>query len=710
MSEPSHGDVIRELHDDLARRYKQHGPSIIKFWRSFDSQQRARCMKAGVADGAVLKHSLDRSLGNVYKFIPEWNLRDITAADSDLLLDILKYRASSTLVQQYAEGVNGGPGDCDLIADMIQNKGLRHVDSFKDCFTFFLNDETYGRSVRIMKEREQTMAGFAPAIRAGLCIPQSHGELVLQRQSTLLQTLVTIVDDILDEGSKTRKQPTNKPPKPDTTLAGELSKLNIQPGPANLSLPDLTATAQDRRAALEERLSLVSSDPVVLAHDTNFRFYSRPELVPDEKGRSMGVHTDKYISAAVFEVIHNVVQESAIWRYIDQLLQLLSSNPDKAYRPILVQELSNMCHLEYARAQQAFKRNVQTASGMKWFKRVSGVYDKPSDARVNIKGNVEDLTRLDPQLHYMLRLCQPETTAAKAVDWIKKLSDLHNSHPEEREKLEERETEALGNLAIIIGFISDLSPTISMPPLSRKQGQMFVSRSQGLEAELDQFKKEVDLRDFAVPIDNLLEPGMTEGALKRLDEFIVAKAGTKLGFLYQDLIQDCLDDLDQKLKAKLAKVEPPAPQPFVIPEQPEERIQQRREKEKTRPSTTTVFDILPPKKGATAAENDKTTEVLPKFKVRSSTAQVFSTLFDKSLARGSVSWTAFTAAMTELGFSLMPKFGSVFTFFPPQTMDTQKPLTMHRPHGPHIEGHLVPIYARQLARAYGWGKETFETA
>ena len=52
-----------------------------------------------------------------------------------------------------------------------------------------------------------------------------------------------------------------------------------------------------------------------------------------------------------------------------------------------------------------------------------------------MKGNAEDLTRADPQLHYMLRLCQSETNASKAVDWIKNLSELHETHPMEREKL-----------------------------------------------------------------------------------------------------------------------------------------------------------------------------------------------------------------------------------------------------------------------------------
>ena len=711
--EPAIGELICELHQDLVRKYKKHGSSIDTFWRSFDRNQRARCMKAGAADGVVLKHPTDRSLGNVYKFLPEWNLRDITDPNSTSLLDILKHRATHSPSEQYAEGVNGGPGDHEAIVNSMRTQGLRHIDDFKDCWTFFI-DGRYGSSFKIVQEKEQTLAGFAPAIEAGYCIPQSVGELVLQRQMYLLQGLVIMIDDILEEGSKTRKKKPIAKPYDDSGsaahLASALGALTRAPS-RKLSLPDIVAMAEDQRAALQERLDLLSIEPIVLAHDVNICFFSRPELVPDEKGRIMPVHTDKYISAAIFEAVHNAVRNSAIWNYLTRLLTILESTKDKAYRPIILQELSNICHLEYGRAQAEFKRQVQTGLGPKWFKRMCNVYNKAGDARVVVKGNPEDLMREDPQLHYMLRLCQPETTAAKAVDWVKKLSDLHNSHPSELERLTEREYAGFGNLAVIVAFIHEMSPVISMPSLSRKKGQMFVSRSQDLDAELSEVKKNVDLLDFAVPIDNLLEPGMAEAALKALDDFVVEKAGSELGFLYQDLIEDCVLYLEHQLElanAKAPKTEVPAPS-FVIPEKPEERVQQRKEKEKTRPSVPSTFEIAPPRLEAKTSEPTKATSSQI-FKVKSDTAKVFSTLFAKSVARGSVSWTAFTTAMAEIGFSIMPKFGSAFTFFPPQSMDVQKPFTIHRPHQPHIEGYTVPIFARRLNRAYGWGEKTFELA
>ncbi|KAJ2978078.1 hypothetical protein NUW58_g7610 [Xylaria curta] len=98
------------------------------------------------------------------------------------------------------------------------------------------------------------------------------------------------------------------------------------------------------------------------------------------------------------------------------------------------------------------------------------------------------------------------------------------------------------------------------------------------------------------------------------------------------------------------------------------------------------------------------------IRVKPATAEVFSTLFDKAEARGSVPWVNFEAALAELGFSVIPKFGSVFTFFPPDDMSIQKPITLHRPHKSRIEGHLLLIFARRLNRLYGWKQETFQIA
>ncbi|KAG4274524.1 hypothetical protein FPRO04_09191 [Fusarium proliferatum] len=638
--------------------------------------QRAKCMRAGSADGLVLKHSSDVSLGNVYKFIPEWNLEDITAPNSDFLLDILKHRSTKTLFEQYAEGVSGTLGDRHLIEKMVREKNLRHVDPFKHSYTYFC-DEKYGQRAR-------------PSAAI-----------------TILQLLNVMIEDILDQGSQIRARGGKKKQSKNTPLSESASKqATVKP-----TTQEIVSIASDQKSSLEEYLSLLRTEPTVLCPGVNVQFFSRPELVPDEKGRSLPVHTDKYIGPAVFETIHHAVQGIAVWESITGLLDLLEKpSTDKLYKSTILQVLANICHFEYARAQALFKRQVSTGTGSKWFRRISNAYDNSGNAKVSMKGKPEELTRSDPQLHYLLRLCQPETTVTKAVEWLEKLSDLYRAHPLERGKLDERESRTLHDVAAIVAFVEDLSTVHSFPSASRKKGNLLVTGLQEVDAELSQIKKEVDLRDYAAPIDNLLEPGLSARALEAPEGFVVEKTGTKMGSLYQDELEKAFRNVEEQYQQAKDKANKDTKADFVpidtIPVDAKERIESRRQKEKTRPEHSSVYAITPT---TDSLEHKQATKTAQPVKVSSSTAGVFATLFNKTESRGSVNWSSFEAAMSELGFSVLPRFGSVYTFRPSEDMDIKRPVSIHRPHQSQIEGYLILILARRLNRAYGWSEDSFVT-
>jgi hypothetical protein len=194
-------EVVRELHRDLARKYQLPKLKIEQLWRSFDDNHRAQAFKAGQV--AVMKNSTDQSLGNVYKIIPELNLHGIANSCSDYLLNLLKYRATKSLVEQYCEGMNGGPGDHLFILNSIRNNNLRHVNPFKYRFTLFLEESDFGKSYKAADTRayRTTMAGLATAVNDGLCVPQSTGELILERLIQTLQSLNILFEDIYDASS-----------------------------------------------------------------------------------------------------------------------------------------------------------------------------------------------------------------------------------------------------------------------------------------------------------------------------------------------------------------------------------------------------------------------------------------------------------------------------------------------------------------------------
>ncbi|PHH84237.1 hypothetical protein CDD83_2267 [Cordyceps sp. RAO-2017] len=100
------------------------------------------------------------------------------------------------------------------------------------------------------------------------------------------------------------------------------------------------------------------------------------------------------------------------------------------------------------------------------------------------------------------------------------------------------------------------------------------------------------------------------------------------------------------------------PLPASDPQPSAQRVEQRRDKEKTRPSHSSIYEIQPDQAKPSTAAAEAAAAPPETFRVGSSTAEVFSTLFGKSQSRGSVNWVAFEAAMAELGFSVMPKYGS----------------------------------------------------
>lgn len=708
--------VIKESHRDLARKYLLHGPQIEQIWRSLSQKEQESLLREGARNGDVLKHPTDTSLGNVYKIMPEWNLQDLTKSSPDVLLNILRYRATSSLQEQYTGEDDKSRGDHAHVVDMMRHKNLPLVDASKlaNCWTFFFNEKRYGQSVKIRSDkRDEVLTSFGPAIRAQVIIPQAIGELVLMRQLNILQALNIVIENILDirqgpDGLRKRLRKT------DSVGVRAMAKLSVHSKPETVDLPALIADCLDIKSNFEDCVDLLITEPIILTHEVQFWFYSRLELVPDERGRVESLLADHRISAAVFDAIHVAFQAVAVWTYISRLLESLHALPLNSARALVLEELSSVCQLEYKRAQTTLKRATSRGTrGGEWFKRVSPM-TKDGLARIAVKQDPEFVTRSDPQLHYMLRLCQDKTTYSQAVEWIQKLEDLHRAHPLEKDKLTERELDSLSDLAIIVTFTQTLSSLVNLPPVTnKKQRGLFRPEYLALEDRLSQLRAGIDLGNFAIPINNLLQPGTAAGALKSLDGFVLERMGASTISLYQDLVESCSSSVETH------KVEIPKFQTeYITPNIPETlHTNTRRRGEvqagESTPLRTEVSIPVSDAVGLDCKQSTSTEQSSPSsdvFKVKPSSFAVFSTLMSRSsAARGSVSWSTFASAMTELGFSVLPRFGSIYTFIPPSSMAVQRRLTLHRPHQSDIEGSRLLGYSRRLKRMYGWDETTFIT-
>lgn len=249
--------------------------------------------------------------------------------------------------------------------------------------TFFTDGEKYGRSLRLAnlpKMGEEVRDEVNTAIGAGRCISRAAGNLVLERQVYWLSALLVVIEEILKVGKAMDA----------AEMVKALDKLTVDESKGQPSPSAPSAMAMDHKASLEEHLELLTTGPAVFAHSVNDCYLSRPELLPDEKGRMLPAAPDKNLSWAIFDAVHHAVRSAAIWFYIHWLLhQLFSKTDHYGLRLVLQQELANVCHLEHTLSQSAFRAHVQTASGLKSFHRRSAPLDKSGRPTTVLRQNPE---------------------------------------------------------------------------------------------------------------------------------------------------------------------------------------------------------------------------------------------------------------------------------------------------------------------------------
>lgn len=696
---------IPELQKDLGRKYRNVGERVEKLWRNFTPEQREKAMRETVGDGKVLKNSRDPGMGGLRRYLPDWNLDDITSTP-EFFLDRLKFRVETNLEQQHFEGVNGGPGDREIIHASVHTIKMAENGQFA---TFLDSGKEYGRWIR-PNGAEGRRALHEMAAMSALIVPSNEAYLLISRQTTTYLFYNNLIEEILELGSEGKASYASSVKRATKETANAMAKLDIAPKTLKVSIAEVVTQAIEQKVSSEAYLELLRSEPVVLNHAVNMTKSSRPELVQDDQGRILPNFTDKYISIAFFEVVCNALKAIVTWEYIVRLLRMLEGDgmDDKVKRALVVQELSNTCHSEYLRAQATFRRQASHGVAHKIFKRVT----TGDTSKIAIKGQPSDYTVSNPQLHYILRLCHPDTRHTDAAQWIQKLDDHNTRYPDDLQRLSQDQVLAFGDLAIIVSFMHTLSTSLAMVAGSKKLGLLFTGRTAELDTELAEYKAEADFSEQLVPRDNLLEPGAASKALAALDEFLNERAGTSLGSLYGDLLLDCLNDVEKKCSdAKLSLDKASEQQQSNITPRTEEpkpasfRVEQRREKAKTRPAEEArAYDIT----AIAPTQLEVAAVPAPRLKVKASTASVFNTIFAKAEARGSVSWADFAGAMADLGFSVTPKYGSVFTFHPPKSMGATRSLTLHRPHASEIEGYVLLIFSRRLHKSYDWTAETFE--
>lgn len=738
-------ECLRSLHADLYRKYGAHYDRIEKFWRSFTPSQREKLFRAGADNGRVLEDSDDRSMGRVYAVVPELNVHDMKSTP-DYFLDHFEFRAVTSLIEQYNIGLEGAKGDYEMILNSISTKQLRLREEYPNELTFFIYEERYGDHYTAVSadKYEQVIRDFAEAFEKGDCVPRSVGELIIERQSYMIKTLGTLVQDILNFGAELDEAKLNSSLTPREKAQAALSLSACATDIADVyseeaCVQDLLTAAYDRKVFFEVAWNLCRSDPSFLTEAVKVWHASRPELVPDEKGRRLRLATDdnRYILRSIFEVLHDAVMGTAVWDILCVLVSNFLDSQNGHTQSIVAQEIANICKYESDRIRAHLKRAAQVGIGQKFFKRLSNVFDNATP-RISLKTIPSRLARDDLQLHAILSMCQfDQATNGQSMRHIDALHDLYRRQPLEEHRLKQSEFDTLGQVSMTSSIIMSISTALRLPAHSPKKGLLYVSKLKEVTTRLDALKAHITFGRDLASVDDLQAPNLVREIFSRFDKVCKVHAGGGMIHLYQQLNREYLQDLESEVQMaweRETKSHNPGRLNRISKQNTEVEAPAQQKTngrvEKTKTSMTLSEKKLENAPCTVPALNDNatetmsissdTTEILPEiFRVSPSALRVFRTLFPEydcnctSQSRAipdSIEWVDFGAAMVEIGFEIIPSVGLLYSF--KRGENSVKPaefFTLSRPYRESIKGNSLIHLAARLEKLYGWGRDSFES-
>ncbi|CAI0644062.1 unnamed protein product [Colletotrichum noveboracense] len=744
-SRPFFAQHLRDTQSDLAHRWRRHSDTIKATWRFLSRNQRVKCLLAIGRGRSTPNRASDVSLGSIHQLVPEWNLNDLVT-DTEHLINHLTHRATTSLHQQVFVGCGGQSGDRMYVHYMI-NRGVSPRSPLPGEFMFFPDSKDYGTS-REVAEHELPLALWASDLATSICVPTLLGDLILARQQCFIGDLKSITAEILSLGPEAEHA--EKLTLPCVRVNAQLNHTG-----GSSELADFSRGARHQKEVIDKLLELF-----------------QPEGILDEHQSLLPHCTDKYSSACVFNVVQNLVKGATIWAYIGHLLRELQRvGTESICRPVLLQELSNSCMLEWARLQAVLKRFIYQGFGIGHFQRKSNAFDQLGNPVIVFKNDPTEIIDSDSQRYLLFHLAHSSENPADVIYMLGYLAGLWKQEPQTSTFLynpRDHENKAFHEFVSVSDYVKKLSELLGLPPPSGTEGCSCVSKCHILEIDfLNSLKRDkfIDLRDYCGPIAVLLRTSMAKGCLNKLDELVTDRMGTTIRGLYEDVLRDSISDLDahcEQLRVSFRQKNASVPlnSPLSAEEstrrrdtksersygidrmscnsaglaETDERPQMQYQlfnseqvcpaanKSSKRPNRKKKSDCPASPKSPDARKGDDkhvarnvTVEAdtlgSMTFKVKSSTAEFFWTLFSKSKARSSTSWKSFEAAMADLGFSIMRnKGGSSVAFVPSEDSPQLRPVTIHAPHHFQIEGYRSLILSRRLTRAYGWDENTFQVS
>jgi hypothetical protein len=124
-----------------------------------------------------LKDLENQPIDNPYNISPELRIGDVDNLDSAEVLDKLKHRATTSIYEQYCEGLRGNSGDHAFIINIMPFDNSPLSERFKNGFTLFLDEDQYGDSMKVTDPAkfDRIMADLSVVCRCWiLCSPKDR--------------------------------------------------------------------------------------------------------------------------------------------------------------------------------------------------------------------------------------------------------------------------------------------------------------------------------------------------------------------------------------------------------------------------------------------------------------------------------------------------------------------------------------------------------
>ncbi|KAJ6779333.1 hypothetical protein PWT90_08389 [Aphanocladium album] len=728
---------LPRFHATLATDWRDHEEQIKSNWMSFSQKERVECFQATQLAHDSPLENMENLMGEM--LTPEWSVEEIAAEDSQYFLDMLESRATRDLYQQTFHTFKGFKPDSQHINELIKKSGCEFPHKLADERMFFVGQKKDGATADIASQTAflRNLAQRADHDVAIRVLPLKVGELVHQRQRKFLLNMYLMVCEILEREpldihqiqrlgrSKGTSASSSSLQTPDAA-----ANLNGQTPIAKVLLPGLINRTLNYICVTEEYNALYLQPEnfaiYVLRYITN-----RPEQLRDAKGQRLYNTYSKSVGTAFFDSMNEKQRAIVTWQYIIELLCLLHFNFDnKPFRHSVLQQLANVCQMEYDHVQDMIRIEIQTGIARGCFTRIDKIHKKGNPLTV-MKDQPEKLAAPNSVLHCFLKLSQRGTTSEDAIGLVNTVSiQLEDG---ELEKLSTGERQVACYMAQLTAFILDLSLLFRMPSFSRTKPVQFLTRLQQAQAQMIPVKSLLQIdklwRNFLKHPDK----SRINAAYAALDTCTRLCVGKTIEETYKDVVNGCLQEIlmarstPKSTTKNNTKTEPSRSCTAKPPPQPEQaevpetwRALEAAAAHDSSSSSSSLATKNSKKKIKTRGKPQAPEQAPPaplakpaqvmangKIKVSASAAHVFSILFDRSLARGGLRWTKFESAMAEIGFSITYTQGSNVRFEPPPGLGLSQSLSVHRCHGTHQDGFRTLHLSKRLTNAFGWNNETF---